>query len=165
MSTPPPKSKRRAARDRLDAFSARRARGRRVRQGFQTELRKDYPRGLNSAHIFRTAQAVFEADVARRNDLPNYIALRKLRQADRAQDESHRQRERGIEQRERQLELAREKFEFDAAARCSITWRSARMPRPIHAHGKISRAPPLFGDRHRPALTSPKRNSIYRASL
>ena len=58
---------------------------------------------------------MFEADVARRNDLPNYIALRKLRQADRAQDEGRRQRERSIEQRERQLELAREKFEFSAA--------------------------------------------------
>ncbi len=83
---------------------------------FRTELLEEYPQGLDSEFMFRTAQAVFEADVARKGDLKNHILLRKLRQADRAQDESHHQRERAIEQRERQLELAREKFEFDAAA-------------------------------------------------
>lgn len=83
---------------------------------FRTELLSEYPNGVDSEFIFRTAQAVFEADVARKGDLKNHILLRKLRQADRAQDESHRQRERAIEQRERALELAREKFEFDAAA-------------------------------------------------
>ena len=84
-------------------------------KSFQTELRKEYPRGLNSRSLFRTAQAAFEIDVARRGDLKNHIVLRRLRQADRAQDENNRQRERAIEQRERQLELAREKFEFHAA--------------------------------------------------
>ena len=83
---------------------------------FRTGLLDEYPAGIDSDFIFRTAQAVFEADVARRGDLKNHIALRRLRQTDRAQDDSHRQRERAIEQRERQLELAREKFEFDAAA-------------------------------------------------
>ena len=82
---------------------------------FRTQLLEEYPTGLDSEFMFRTAQAVFEADVARRGDLKNHIALRRLRQMDRAQDEAHAQRERAIEQRERQLELAREKFEFDAA--------------------------------------------------
>ena len=83
---------------------------------FRRQLLAEYPEGVDSEFMFRTAQAVFEADVARKGDLKNHILLRKLRQADRAQDESHRQRERAIEQRERQIELAREKFEFDAAA-------------------------------------------------
>ena len=84
-------------------------------EGLCAEL-ASLPYGLDSEFIFRTAQTVFEADVARRGDLKNHIALRKLRQTDRAQNESHAQRERAIEQRERALELAREKFEFDAAA-------------------------------------------------
>ncbi len=83
---------------------------------FRSALLEEYPEGIDSEFMFRTAQAVFEADVARRGDLKNHILLRKLRQTDRAQDEAHHQRERAIEQRERQLELAREKFEFDAAA-------------------------------------------------
>ena len=86
---------------------------------FSDQLRQQLeylPGRLDSEFIFRTAQAVFEADVARKGDLKSHIALRRLRQVDRAQDESFTQRERAIEQRERQLLLAREKFEFDAAA-------------------------------------------------
>ncbi len=86
---------------------------------FSAQLRRQLeylPGRLDSEFIFRTAQAVFEADVARKGDLKSHIALRRLRQVDRAQDESFTQRERAIEQREKQLALAREKFEFDAAA-------------------------------------------------
>ncbi len=86
---------------------------------FSTQLRQQLeylPGRLDSEFIFRTAQAVFEADVARKGDLKNHIALRRLRQVDRAQDETFTQRERAIEQREKQILLAREKFEFDAAA-------------------------------------------------
>ena len=86
---------------------------------FSDQLRQQLeylPGRLDSEFIFRTAQAVFEADVARKGDLKNHIALRRLRQVDRAQDETFVQRERAIEQREKQLLLAREKFEFDAAA-------------------------------------------------
>ena len=108
----PPKNKTRA----LCTFMADVREAAEFTERFRTELLEEYPQGLDSEFMFRTAQAVFEADVARRGDLKNHILLRKLRQADRAQDESHRQRERAIEQRERQLELAREKFEFDAAA-------------------------------------------------
>ena len=54
--------------------------------------------------IFRSAQAVFEADVARRGDMKNHVALRRLRQADRA-----------VEQRDRTLQFARDKHEFNAA--------------------------------------------------
>ena len=85
---------------------------------FSEQLREQLqflPGRLDSEFIFRTAQAVFEADVVRRGDLKSHIALRRLRQTDRAQDESFAQRERAIEQREAQLLLAREKFEFTAA--------------------------------------------------
>ena len=82
---------------------------------FRQQLLEEYPEGVDSEFMFRTAQAVFEADVARKGDLKSHIALRRLRQIDRTQDEGHQARERAIEQRERQLELAREKFEFDAA--------------------------------------------------
>ena len=83
-------------------------------EGLRTELAA-LPGGPDTDFIFRTAQAVFEADVARRGDLKQHIALRRLRQIDRTQDENHLQRERAIEQRERALALSRERFEFDAA--------------------------------------------------
>ena len=84
-------------------------------EGLRMEL-ASLPGGPDTDFIFRTAQAVFEADVARRGDLKQHIALRRLRQIDRTQDENHLQRERAIEQRERALALSRERFEFDAAA-------------------------------------------------
>ena len=124
--------------------------------------------------MFRTAQAVFEADVARKGDLKNHIALRRLRQTDRAQDESHRQRERAIEQRERQLELAREKFEFDAAAavldhlaevREIAADRSLRHPAKIQAvRRRLFGDPPPPGDRRRrrSATTQARRSSRRR---
>ncbi len=84
-------------------------------EGLRSEL-AGLPGGPDTDFIFRTAQAVFEADVARRGDLKEHIALRRLRQIDRTQDEAHFQRERAIEQREKALALARERFEFDAAA-------------------------------------------------
>ena len=83
-------------------------------EGLRAEL-AELPGGPDTDFIFRTAQAVFEADVARRGDLKQHIALRRLRQIDRTQDENHLQRERAIEQRERALALSRERFEFDAA--------------------------------------------------
>lgn len=83
-------------------------------EGLRMEL-AGLPGGPDTDFIFRTAQAVFEADVARRGDLKQHIALRRLRQIDRTQDENHLQRERAIEQRERALALSRERFEFDAA--------------------------------------------------
>ena len=83
-------------------------------EGLRMEL-AELPGGPDTDFIFRTAQAVFEADVARRGDLKQHIALRRLRQIDRTQDENHLQRERAIEQRERALALSRERFEFDAA--------------------------------------------------
>ena len=83
-------------------------------EGLRMEL-ACLPGGPDTDFIFRTAQAVFEADVARRGDLKQHIALRRLRQIDRTQDENHLQRERAIEQRERALALSRERFEFDAA--------------------------------------------------
>ena len=83
-------------------------------EGLRAEL-AELPGGPDTDFIFRTAQAVFEADVARRGDLKQHIALRRLRQIDRTQDENHLQSERAIEQRERALALSRERFEFDAA--------------------------------------------------
>ena len=83
-------------------------------EGLREEL-ACLPGGPDTDFIFRTAQAVFEADVARRGDLKQHIALRRLRQIDRTQDENHLQRERALEQRERAMALSRERFEFDAA--------------------------------------------------
>ena len=60
---------------------------------------------LDPDTIFQTSQAVFEADVARRRILKDYIALHRLRQA-----------ERNLNLRERAFELSREKYEFDAAS-------------------------------------------------
>ena len=60
---------------------------------------------LDTNTIFETAQAVFEADVARRRDLKDYIAVQRLRQA-----------ERQLNLREQALALTREKYEFSAAS-------------------------------------------------
>ena len=53
--------------------------------------------------LFQAAQAVFEADVARGNDLKNFIALRRVRHQERA-----------LWQRDRNLEWRRHVFEFNA---------------------------------------------------
>ncbi len=53
--------------------------------------------------LFQAAQAVFEADVARGNDLKNFIALRRVRHQERA-----------LWQRDRNLEWRRHAFEFNA---------------------------------------------------
>ena len=60
---------------------------------------------LDTTTIFETSQAVFEADVARRRSLKDFIAIQRLRQA-----------ERNIDLRCQALELTREKYEFSAAA-------------------------------------------------
>ena len=123
-------------------------------EGLRAEL-AELPGGPDTDFIFRTAQAVFEADVARRGDLKQHIALRRLRQIDRTQDENHLQRERAIEQRERALALSRERFEFDAAEtvldhlgelRAISQARSLTRPAKIEAVRLR-----LFGERPRPA--------------
>ncbi len=53
--------------------------------------------------LFQAAQAVFEADVARGNDIKNFIALRRVRHQERA-----------LWQRDRNLEWRRHAFEFNA---------------------------------------------------
>ena len=53
--------------------------------------------------LFHAAQAVFEADVARGNDIKNFIALRRVRH-----------QERILWQRDRNLEWRRHAFEFNA---------------------------------------------------
>ena len=63
------------------------------------------PISLDTDTIFQTAQALFEVDVVRRNDLKNHVLLHRLRQADRA-----------IDQRDQSLALTREKYEFSAAS-------------------------------------------------
>ena len=72
--------------------------------GIRTAL-ATLPAALDPETIFQTAQAVFESDVARRRDLKDYIAVQRLRQAERA-----------LDLRERALDLTREKYEFSAAA-------------------------------------------------
>ena len=59
------------------------------------------PSGLDPETLFQTAQAVFEADVARNHDIKNHIALRRVRQ-----------NERLLKQRDRNLEWRRYQFEF-----------------------------------------------------
>lgn len=61
------------------------------------------PSGLDPETLFQTAQAVFEADVARNRDMKSHIALRRVRQ-----------QERMLWQRDRNLDWRRSKFEFDA---------------------------------------------------
>ncbi len=53
--------------------------------------------------LFQAAQAVFEADVARGNDIKNFIALRRVRH-----------QERMLWQRDRNLQWRRHAFEFNA---------------------------------------------------
>ncbi len=60
---------------------------------------------LDTTTIFETSQAVFEADVARRRNLKDYIAVQRLRQAERA-----------LDLRDQALALTREKYEFSAAS-------------------------------------------------
>ena len=72
--------------------------------GIRTAL-STLPSALDPEAIFQTAQAVFESDVARRRNLKDYIAIHRLRQA-----------ERSLDQRDRALDLTREKYEFSAAA-------------------------------------------------
>ena len=59
------------------------------------------PSGLDPETLFLTAQAVFEADVARNHDIKNHIALRRVRQ-----------NERLLRQRDRNLEWRRFQFQY-----------------------------------------------------
>lgn len=73
---------------------------------FSAELARNVslPTRPETDALFQVAQTLFEADVVRRGDLKNHIALRRLRQADRA-----------IDLRESNLDLSRERFHFRAA--------------------------------------------------
>ena len=66
--------------------------------------------------MFRTAQAVFEADVARKGDLKNHIALRRCARSTAPRTRATASANAPSNSANAQLELAREKFEFDAAA-------------------------------------------------
>ena len=59
------------------------------------------PAGPDPETLFLTAQAVFEADVARNHDIKNHIALRRVRQ-----------NERLLRQRDRNLEWRRFQFQY-----------------------------------------------------
>lgn len=80
------------------------------------------PVDLDQDLISRASQSKFEAEIAQRGEIKDHIALRRLRQTDRAQAIAERalklrasQQRRLSAHRKIQLKLARQKFEFDAA--------------------------------------------------
>lgn len=80
------------------------------------------PLDLDHDLISRASQAKFEAEIAQRGDIKDHVALRRLRQIDRAQSIAERalklrasQARRSSAHRKIQLKLACQKFEFDAA--------------------------------------------------
>jgi hypothetical protein len=90
-----------------------------------SELQADLeslPLDLGLDLISRASQAKFEAEIAQRGDIKDHVALRRLRQTDRAQAIAERALKLRASQARRQsahskvrLKLARQKFEFDAA--------------------------------------------------
>ncbi len=80
----------------------------------QTELAA-LPVAFDPRLLTRTSQAKFEAEVARHYDLKDHVALRRLQQTDRSQALAERSFEHRRSHQDQQIQLARDKFEFDAA--------------------------------------------------